>query len=87
MTENVEEKKLTKEEIIVNYIKALDEIDQAMTPYREHRSALKKNYVDNHWLSKEEQSLILKAYRMLKDDQDLGAVQHYYDLLKKQVKV
>lgn len=87
MTDHVEEKKLTKEEIIVNYIKALDEIDQAMAPYREHRSALKKNYVDNHWLSKEEQSLILKAYRMLKDDQDLGAVQHYYDLLKKQVKV
>lgn len=87
MTENVEEKKLTKEEIIVNYIKALDEIDQAMAPYREHRSALKKNYVENHWLSKDEQSLILKAYRMLKEDQDLGAVQHYYDLLKKQVKV
>lgn len=87
MSDQNEEKKLTKDEIIVNYIKALDEIDRAMEPYREHRSALKKNYVDNHWLTKEEQSLILKAYRMLKDDQDLGAVQHYYDLLKKKVNV
>ena len=76
------DKKLTREEHIVNYIKALDMIEQAIQPYREHKIALKKNYAENSWLSREDQSLILKAYRMLKNNEDVEEVQGYYDLLK-----
>lgn len=74
--------KKSKEEHVLDYIKSLDMIEQAMQPYREHKSALKKNYAENSWLSKDEQSLILKAYRMLRQNESAEDVQRYYDLLK-----
>jgi hypothetical protein len=82
MTEN-NEKKLTKEDHVQNYVKALDQTLRAMEPFREHLKDLKKNYVDNHWLSREEMSAVLKAYRSLKKDEDLGEIQHYVDIIKK----
>ena len=77
-----QDKKLTREEHIINYIKTLNSIEQAIEPYREHKLALKKNYADNGWLSRDDQSMLLKAYRMLKKDEDLDDVKEYYELLK-----
>jgi hypothetical protein len=78
-----EEKKLTKEDHVQNYVKALDQTLRAMEPFREHLKDLKKSYVDNDWLSREEMSAVLKAYRALKNDEDLGEIQHYVDVIKK----
>lgn len=74
---------LTKEEHVQNYAKALDQTIKAMEPFREHLKDLKRSYVENHWLSREEMSSVLKAYRSLKKDEDLGEIQHYVDLIKK----
>ena len=49
---------LTKEDYIVNYIKSLATIEEAMIPYRDQRKDLRKSYVDNGWL--EEISCVLK---------------------------
>lgn len=78
-----EEEVLTKEELIVRYAKTLDELDRAMEPFREHKKDLKQSYIENGWLTKEEMSLILKAYRMMKKEEDLGEIQHYVDMIKK----
>lgn len=78
-----QEDKLSREDHILNYIKALDQIEQAIEPFREHKIALKQHYVENDWLSRADQSLILKAYRMLKNKEDLEEVRSYYDLLEK----
>lgn len=78
-----EEETLTKEELIVRYAKTLDELDRAMEPFREHKKDLKQSYIENGWLTKEEMSLILKAYRMMKKEEDLGEIQHYVDMIKK----
>lgn len=82
-TENQEDEVLTKEELIVRYAKALDEVDRAMEPFREHKKELKQSYLENGWLTKDEMSMILKAYRMLRSEEDLGAIQHYVDMLQK----
>ena len=78
-----EEEVLTKEELIVRYAKSLDELDRAMEPFREHKKDLKQSYIENGWLTKDEMSLILKAYRMMKKEEDLGEIQHYVDMIKK----
>jgi DNA-directed RNA polymerase subunit F len=78
-----EEEVLTKEDLIVRYAKTLDELDRAMEPFREHKKDLKQSYIENGWLTKEEMSLILKAYRMMKKEEDLGEIQHYVDMIKK----
>jgi hypothetical protein len=44
----------TKQEYIGNFIRALAEVEAEMLPYQEHRKDLKKSYVQNGWLSKDE---------------------------------
>jgi hypothetical protein len=83
--ENQEDEVLTKEQLIVRYAKALDEVDRAMEPFREHKKELKTSYLENGWLTKEEMSMVLKAYRLMKKEEDLGEIQHYVDLLSKNV--
>lgn len=87
VTEKQEDEVLTKEELIARYAKALDEVDRAMEPFREHKKELKTSYLENGWLTKDEMSLVLKAYRMMKKEEDLGEIQHYVDLIKKSVTV
>lgn len=78
-----EDEVLTKEELIVRYAKALDEVDRAMEPFREHKKELKQSYLENGWLTKDEMSMVLKAYRMMRKEEDLGEIQHYVDMLQK----
>lgn len=85
VTEKQEDEVLTKEELIARYAKSLDEVDRAMEPFREHKKELKASYLENGWLTKDEMSLVLKAYRMMKKEEDLGEIQHYVDLIKKSV--
>jgi len=53
-----------------------------MEPYKEQKRELKAEYVENGWLSKEDISLTVKAYRLLKDDVDIGALIDVYENLK-----
>jgi DNA-directed RNA polymerase subunit F len=82
-TNQQQDEVLTKEELIVRYAKSLDELDRAMEPFREHKKELKASYLENGWLTKDEMSVILKAYRMMKKEEDLGEIQHYVDMMKK----
>ena len=82
-----EEKKLTKEDHVQNYVKAIDQTLKAMEPFREHLKDLKSSYSENQWLSREEMSCVLNAYRSLKRDEYLGEIQHYVDIIKKGVSV
>jgi len=74
-----------KEEHITNYIKAMVTIEEEMEPYKEHKRDLKKNYVDNGWLSKDEISMAVKAYRLMKDDVDVEQLMDFYDRVSKTI--
>tara|TARA_Y100000592_G_scaffold36788_1_gene58339 strand:+ start:1831 stop:2085 length:255 start_codon:yes stop_codon:yes gene_type:complete len=73
----------TKEEYVVDFIKAFDENERAMEPFKEHRRDLRKNYVENGWLSKDEMKQAVRAYRMLQKDEDFNTLQDIYDRLRK----
>ena len=75
-----------KENRITNYIKSLSTIEEAMEPYKEQKRALKGNYVENGWLSKEEISMAVKAYRMVKDDTDVDQLLDFYSHVQKPCK-
>jgi len=74
-----------KEKRITDYIKSMATIEDAMEPYKEQKRALKGNYVENGWLSKEEISLAVKAYRMVKGDVDVEQLMDFYDHVSKTV--
>jgi len=64
------------------YIKSIKALEDAMEPYKEQKRELRKEYADNGWLNKDEQRLIIKAYRLLKEDIDIGQLIDMYEALK-----
>jgi len=75
---------LTKEDYIVNYIKSLATIEEAMVPYRDQRKDLRKSYVDNGWLEKEDIKVAIRAYRLMKQDVDFDELRATYRTIKQQ---
>lgn len=82
MSNEIEE----KENRITDYIKSLASIEESMEPYKEQKRALKGNYVENGWLSKEEISMAVKAYRMVKGDIDVEQLMDFYEHVHKTVR-
>ena len=71
-----------KEDHMVDYIQSMKAIEDAMEPYKEQKRELKTEYTENGWLTKEDISLTVKAYRLLKDEIDIGALIDVYESLK-----
>ena len=72
----------TKEQHIKDYIKSMKAIEEAMEPYKEQKRDLKKDYLEKEWLTREDISLAVKAYRLLKEDIDVGLLIDMYEQLK-----
>jgi len=72
----------TKEQHMADYIKSMKALEDAMEPYKEQKRELKSEYIDNGWLTKEDVSLTVRAYRLLKSDIDIEALIDIYENLK-----
>lgn len=72
----------TKEEYLKDYIKSMAAIDESIKPYREQKTDLKKSYADNNYLSRAEQKVAMKAYRLLKDKTDMAQLDQFFDKIK-----
>ena len=72
----------TKEEHMADYLESMKAIEEAMEPYKDQKRELKANYVENGWLSKQDISLAVKAYRLAKDDTDMSALIDMVESLK-----
>ena len=70
-----------KQEYVVNYIRALKAVEDEMEPFKDHKRDLKANYIENQWLTKEEISMAVKAYRLMKTEVDFDELMEYYDKL------
>tara|TARA_R100000234_G_scaffold98554_1_gene67089 strand:+ start:1380 stop:1649 length:270 start_codon:yes stop_codon:yes gene_type:complete len=53
-----------KQQKMAEYIQSMAAIEDCMRPYREQRKELRRNFMENRWLSKDEISLAMKAFRM-----------------------
>jgi len=74
-----------KEGYITEYIKMMVSLEDAMEPYKESKRDLKANYVENGWLTKEEISMAVKAYRLMKSDTDIEQLLDFVEHVKKTV--
>lgn len=72
----------TKEQHMADYIKSVKALEDAMEPYKEQKRELKAEYIDSGWLTKEDVSLSVRAYRLLKNDVDMEALLDIYESLK-----
>ena len=82
MHRQVEEQK-SKEQHMADYIASIKALEEAMEPYKEQKRELKGNYIENGWLTKEDISLTVKAYRLLKTEVDLDQLIDIYESLRK----
>ena len=71
-----------KAEKVVEYVRAFDAIEQEMEPYKESKRDLRNSYKENGWLTGEEMRSAIRAYRMLKKDEDLETLQAMYEKLE-----
>lgn len=71
----------TKEERIVDYVTSIAALDDAMKPFREQKSDLRKSYLENKWLTKDEIKMALKAYRLHRDNTDIDELTQMIDIM------
>jgi len=71
-----------KETHMKEYITSVKALEDAMEPFKEQKRELRKEYDDNGWLNKDEQRMVVRAYRLLKDDVDIGELIDMYDALR-----
>ncbi len=84
MTEQNEKNNVvTKENYIENYIKSMVALEEAIEPYKEQKRDLRKEYIENGWLSKDEIWSAVKAWRLIQNDADMEQLNDMYDYVKK----
>ena len=80
-----DDKLLTTEEHLSNFVKEFAAIEDAMEPFKEQRRDLRESYDENGWLSKEEMRLAVKAYRLYKSETDMEVLSDYVNKCQRSV--
>jgi len=74
----------TQSQHLQNYIQSLAAIEEEMQVYKDQKKDLKESYIENGWLTKQDMSLALKAYRLAKSVRDIDALMDLVDALREQ---
>tara|TARA_Y100000004_G_scaffold193871_1_gene257212 strand:+ start:689 stop:961 length:273 start_codon:yes stop_codon:yes gene_type:complete len=69
-------------EKMIEYIKSMKTIEDAMEPYKEQKRELREEYKEQGWLTKEEISMAVRAYRMMKSDVDIQQFVNVFNSIK-----
>jgi len=78
----VEKVRDEKTEKMIEYIRSLNAIEEAMEPYKEQKREYRKDFKEQGWLTGDEISLTVKAYRMMKSEVDIDELVKIYDSLR-----
>jgi hypothetical protein len=79
----VEEVRDEKTEKMIEYIKNLKTIEEAIEPYAEQKRELKSDFKRQGWLTGDEISMTVKAYRIMKSEIDIDQFVSVYESLVK----
>jgi hypothetical protein len=74
-----------KKKHVLRLIKSYKAIDGAILPYQEQRRELRKEFIENQWLSNDEVSLVKKAYNAVKSKVDLDDLSSFMEIVKQEV--
>ena len=79
-----QEEEVSKEEYVVNYLKSMIAIEQAMEPYKEQKKELRKEYMDSGWLTRQDIWSAVKALRLYEQDADMDDLNDMFDTVERQ---
>ncbi len=77
MSTSTEEKK----RYVMEYIRSLVAIEEAMEPYKEQKRELRTEYREQSWLNTDEIRAAVKAYRLFKGKVDIEDVYDNFKML------
>lgn len=75
---------VSKEQIVINYLKSMLALEQAMEPFKEQKKELRAEYIDSGWLTKDEIWSVVKAYRLYSNGADMDDLNDMFDTIEKQ---
>ena len=84
INEESDTEEFTKEQYIVSYLKSLIAIEHAIEPYKEQKKDLRKEYMENGWLTRGEIWATVKAYRLYEKDADIDDLNDMFEIVEKQ---
>ncbi|HHZ94723.1 MAG TPA: hypothetical protein EYN67_03990 [Flavobacteriales bacterium] len=70
-----------RDRYVVEYIRSLKTLEDAMEPYKDQRRELRNEYRRQGWLTRDEISNAVKAYRLMKGEVDFEALTEAYESL------
>jgi len=82
VNENLNEEEI-KEQYVINYLKSIVAIEQAIEPYKEQKKELRKEYIDNGWLTREDIWSVIKAYRLYAKGADMDDLNDMFDTIER----
>ena len=74
-----------KKKHVVRLIKSFKAIDSAILPYQEQRKELRKEYIENDWLTNDEISMVKQAYNAVKNQLDLDDLSSMMEIAKEEI--
>ncbi len=75
---------VSKEQYVINYLKSMIALEEAMAPYKEQKKELRDEYVENKWLTKDEIWSAVKAFRLYNKAADMDDLNDMFDIIEKQ---
>jgi len=83
--ENKEEnEEVTKEERAISYLKSMMAIENAIEPYKEQKKDLRKNYMENGWLTRQDIWNAVKALRLYQQNADMDDLNDMFETVEQQ---
>jgi len=74
----------SKEQYVINYLKSLFALEEAIEPYKEQKKELRAEFIENGWLSRDEIWAAVKAFRLYQNAQSINDLNDMFDLIEKQ---
>ena len=78
------EEETSKEVHVINYLKSLCAIEQAIEPYKDQKKELRKDYIENGWLTRQDIWSAIKAFRLYEQDADMDDLNDMFETVEKQ---
>ena len=75
---------LSKDDLVINYIKSMLALEQAMEPFKEQKKDLRSEYIKQGWLTKDEIWSAIKAYRLYETGTDMDDLNDMFEAVEKQ---
>lgn len=74
----------SQENYVVNYLKSLLAIEEAIEPFKEQKKELRTEFIENGWLSKDQIWSAVKAYRLYQKGADMDDLNDMFDAIERQ---